>query len=155
VGIGRRKPLPPQAGGAVPALFCYNKAMHRSRLLLLDALVNFVLGVFLIEFPRNVVDFLGVPQSEVAFYPSVLGVVLLGIAIALWVEYKRPPQAPAGLGLAGAIAINLLGAVVLVAWLLFGKLEIPLRGQVLMWGLALLLIVVGLVELTHCRAKVR
>jgi len=44
--------------------------------------------MLLATFPRSVVDFLGVPRADVAFYPSVLGGVLLGDATALWIEYQ-------------------------------------------------------------------
>ena len=121
--------------------------MRSSKILLVDALINLILGVLLAAFPRNVVELLGVPDTDAAFYPSILGAVLIGIAVALVVEYARSPTGPAGLGLHGAIAINLCGALFLVGWLLSGKLDILLRGEVFLWGLATLLVVISLVEL--------
>jgi peptidoglycan/LPS O-acetylase OafA/YrhL len=97
------------------------------------------------------VVFLGVPDSSTRFYPTILGAVLIGIAVALLIEYVRRPSRPAGLGLHGAIAINLCGALFLIGWLLCGGLEIPLRGQVFLWSLAALLIVISLVELIRSR----
>jgi hypothetical protein len=125
--------------------------MKSSRLLLVDAFINLILGVLLAAFPKNVVDFLGVPESNTKFYPSILGAVLFGIGVALVIEYFRRATGPAGLGLHGAIAINLSGAMFLVGWLLFGNLEIQLRGQVFLWSLAALLIVISLVELIRSR----
>ena len=78
------------------------------------------LGVLLAAFPESVVDLLGVPASSTKFYPSILGAVLIGIAVALVIEYVRRPTRPAGLGLCGAIAINLCGAVFLIGWLFCG-----------------------------------
>ena len=121
--------------------------MRPSKLLFADALINLILGVLLATFPKTVVDFLGVPNIDATFYPSILGAVLIGIGVALVIECYRKPIRPAGLGLHGAIAINLCGAVFLVGWLLSGKLEIPLRGHVFLWSLAALLIVISLVEL--------
>jgi hypothetical protein len=125
--------------------------MRRSGILLIDATINLILGVLLATFPRSVVEALGVPDTDATFYPSILGAVLIGIGVALVIEYLRKPTAPAGLGLYGAIAINLCGAVFLVGWLLIGKLEIPVRGQAFLWSLAAVLIVISLVELVLSR----
>jgi hypothetical protein len=125
--------------------------MQPSKILLVDALINLILGVLLATFPRSVVEFLGVPDTDVRFYPSILGAVLIGIGVALVVEHLRKPSGPVGLGLYGAIAINLFGAVFLVGWLLVGNLEIPFRGRAFLWGLAVLLIVISLVELVLSR----
>lgn len=121
--------------------------MKSSRILLVDALINFVLGGLLVVFPKSVVDLLGVPPTEVKFYPGILGAVLIGIALALVIEYFRGPSGAVGLGLNGAISINLCGAAVLVAWLLSGKLVIPPRGHVFLWGLAVALLLISGVEL--------
>ncbi len=125
--------------------------MKPSKLLLVDALINLILGGLLAVFPKSVVAFLGVPDSSTKFYPSILGAVLIGIAVALVSEYVRKPTRPAGLGLNGAIAINLCGAVCLIGWLLCGGLEISLRGQVFLWAVAGVLIVISLVELIGSR----
>lgn len=125
--------------------------MRSSKILLVDALINLILGVLLVAFPKSVVDLLGVPQTEVTFYPSILGAILIGIALALLIEYLRRPSAAAGLGVNGAIAINLCGAVLLVGWLLNGKLVIPLRGHVFLWGLSAALVLISGVELLCAR----
>jgi hypothetical protein len=104
--------------------------MHHSWLLTIDALINLVLGVLLLVFPAGLVSALGVLPAQVAFYPSILGAVLVGIGIALVIERARGSS---GLGLAGAISINMSAGLVLAAWLLIGSLDIPLRGQVLLW----------------------
>jgi mannose/fructose/N-acetylgalactosamine-specific phosphotransferase system component IIC len=124
-------------------------------LLLVDALINLMLGVLLTTFPKSVVDFLGVPDTDATFYPSILGAVLIGIGIALVIEYLRKPTGAAGLGLHGAIAINLCGAVFLIGWLLSGRLGTPLRGQAFLWGLAVVLIVISLVEFVVSREESR
>ena len=104
------------------------------------------MGVLLATFPKSVVDLLGVPDTDTTFYPSILGGVLIGIGIALVIEYRRRPGKPAGLGQYGAVAINLCGALFLVGWLLSGRLESPLRGLVFLWGLAAVLVAISLVE---------
>ena len=125
--------------------------MRQSKILLADAIINLILGGLLAVFPKSVVEALGVPNTDITFYPSIFGAVLIGIGVALVVEYLRKPSGPAGLGLYGAIAINLCGVVFLVGWLFSGKLEIPLRGQAFLWGLAVVLIVISVVELVLSR----
>jgi hypothetical protein len=126
--------------------------MRPSKILLVDAIINLVLGVLLATFPRSVVELLGVPDTDATFYPSILGAVLIGIALALLIEYLRKSTGPAGLGLYGAVAINICGALFLMAWLFSGKLDIPFRGQAFLWGLAVVLIAISFVEMTFTRA---
>ena len=118
----------------------------RSKLLLLDALINVVLGLLLATFPDTVVRFLGVPTTDTRFYTSILGAVLLGIGLALLIEFYRKPSQSPGLGLNGAIAINLCGAVFVAGWLLSGTLDIPLRGRVFLWAVALGLVAISVSE---------
>jgi hypothetical protein len=105
------------------------------------------LGSLLIIFPRSVVTFLGVPSVESAFYPSILGAVLLGIGIALLEEKYGARGVTTGLGLVGALTINLCGGIVLAVWLLAGELNLPLRGALLLWTLVVLLLSLSLFEL--------
>jgi MFS family permease len=132
--------------------------MKRSTALIIDAVINFALGillVLLIPFPDRITQLLGVPAVENGFYPGIFGGVLIGIGIALVLESRRKdPGQLVGLGLGGAIAINLSGGAVLLGWLLFGKLELPLRGSVFLWIIAVALVAVSTVELIlHLRKK--
>jgi len=111
-------------------------------LLTIDAIINLALGAVLIIFPASVVDFLGVPQAVSSFYPSILGAVLFGIGIALIIEIYKTT----GLGLLGAIAINLCGALTLAGWLSFGDLLLPLRGQIFLWSLVFVLVGISTIE---------
>ena len=125
--------------------------MSRDTLLAADALVNLALGGLLLVFPEPLVDALGVPPAESAFYPSILGGVLIGIGGALLVERARPSTAGRGLGLAGAVVINLCGGMVLAGWLLFADLALPPRGSLLLWLLVALLVGLSLLELVRSR----
>jgi len=124
--------------------------VNKQMLLTVDACINFVLGVLLllsIPFSSQLTGLLGVPEIENAFYPSLLGAVLFGIGIALVGERARAGRdAPGGLGLAGAIAINLCGGLVLGGWLVLGKLDLPPRGWVFLWVLDVLLVGVSGLE---------
>jgi len=126
--------------------------MRSSVLLVVDAVINLALGALLVVFPAEFVSTLGVPGSEVAFYPSILGAVLFGIGIALLIERLR---GSGGLGLLGAISINLSGGVALAAWLIWGSLALPLRGRVVLWTLVLLLVGVSSFELMALGSRER
>jgi hypothetical protein len=127
--------------------------MTPSRLLIIDAAINLALGVLLVCFPAQTVPALGLPEFEQAFYPSILGAVLIGIAIALFIESRRKQQAFVGLGLGGAIAINLCGGLALAGWLLLGGLGIPIRGHIILWMLVMVLVGISGVELWVQRSK--
>ena len=86
---------------------------RRDLLLTVDGAINLALGATLVVFPRGLVRWLGVPDVESAFYPSVLGGVLVGIGVALLVERSRDGARTVGLGLAGAVVVNLCGGLVL------------------------------------------
>ena len=122
--------------------------------LLIDAIINLILGVLLVVFPKSIVEALGIPGTESRFYPSILGAVLTGIGIALLLEWQRRERRLVGLGLGGAVAINVLGGLCLVGWLLFGDLEIPVRGQYFLWLLVVLLVGISAIEVAvHLRTN--
>jgi hypothetical protein len=121
--------------------------MNHRLILTADALVNIVLGILLLAFRPALAEFLGVPVAKQVFYPTLLGAVLLGVGLALLLEAANRPRALVGLGLGGAVTINLCGGIILAAWLASGQLLIPLRGQVLLWALVAVLVVISAVEL--------
>jgi hypothetical protein len=119
----------------------------RTTLLRVEGVVNLVFGVVLMAFPSRLFEPLGVPSSEERFYPTVLGAVLFGIGVALLIESNRLPGGIIGLGLGGAIAINLAAASVLFVWLIWGDLDIPTRGRVLLGLLSAGLVAISSFEL--------
>ena len=133
----------------------HNIMKKRNALLLIDAGVNLILGLLLIAYSTRLAEILGVPITEQAFYPSILGAVLVGIALALLAEtFGATSKFTSGLGLFGAILINLCGGIVLLYWLLSGSLNLPLRGRAFLWGLDLILLIVSCLELiNHIRLK--
>lgn len=119
----------------------------QSLLLWIDAIVNLLLGILLLAYSLPLAQALGVPGAAQRFYPTLLGAVLFGIGIALAMEARRSSGGLIGLGLGGAVAINLSAGVVLAVWLLSGALQPPLRGLVLLWALVVLLVGLSLFEL--------
>ena len=112
-------------------------------LLLVDAIANLVLGGLLLCFPLGIGRLLDLPAADTAFYPSILGGVIFGIGIALLLARAGRP----GLGIEGAIAINLAGAGVLVVWLVAQPPAIPARGLITLWVVATVVLAIGFVEL--------
>jgi riboflavin transporter FmnP len=123
--------------------------VKESALLIIDAIVNLLLGFALVFFPVDLVRLLDLPASESSFYPSILGAVLFGIGLALLVERFRNIFKMNGLGIGGAIAINICGAGVLVIWLLSNSLNTTLRGFVVLWIVALLVLGISVLELIY------
>ncbi len=126
--------------------------MKSTFLLKVDAAINLILGVLLMAFPEGLVKALGIPMEVPAFYATILGGVLFGIGLALLIECYVKSSRFSGLGLGGAIAINLCGGGVLAIWLIGDTLSLPLHGQILLWCLVLLLIGLSLLEgIAHLR----
>jgi hypothetical protein len=125
--------------------------MNKKISLLADASINMILAVLLLLFSPGLADFFGVPSAYSNFYPNILGAVFLGITIALIIEAFRNPanNKNTGLGLTGAICINLCGGAVLLLWLVFGNLSIPLKGRIFLWILDLILLLISIIELVN------
>lgn len=115
-------------------------------LLLIDAIINLFLGIVLLAYSEPVIKIFGLPESDMSFYPNILGAILFGIGIALLIEYRRPGEF-IGLGIGGAITINLMGGIVLFFWLAFGNLNIPAHGKIILWILDIVLIGISSMEL--------
>ena len=94
--------------------------------LMVAAIINYALGILCILYPF-VAETIGVPIVENLFYPTILGAVLIGIGIALTIDCYMKQGGMVGLGLGGAVAINLSGGLVLILWLIFGELNIRLH----------------------------
>jgi hypothetical protein len=101
----------------------------------------------LLLFPIGLVNLLGLPGIEGLFYAQILGGVLTGIGIALFMERFRKPRRLVGLGLGGAISINLCGGFVLLVWLIFGNWHFSTYGNLFLWILVAILLGLSLFEL--------
>ena len=120
--------------------------MNRAVLLTIDGIINLTLGILLILFPASLVDLLGIPDAP-RFFPNILGGVLFGIGIALFLERGIKEWRGSGLGLDGAVVINLCGGLVLAGLLVFGDLALPLRGTLFLWSLVIVLVGISTAEI--------
>jgi len=116
-------------------------------LLIADGVINLILGLILLAAPLGSLQLLGLPQTDQFFYPSILGAVLAGIGLALFIEANAQIGRWRGLGLEGAISINFVGAGVLVLWLLFSRPDMEIRGLVLLWAVVIAVAGIGFLEL--------
>ena len=121
--------------------------MKRSILLMVDAIINLIVGIILLLYPLGIAERIGIPLVENSFYPTILGAVLAGIGIALLLEWSKRFAGLVGLGLGGAISINLCGGLALLLCLIYGNLNIPLRGYIILWALAVIVFGISFFEL--------
>ena len=120
---------------------------NQKGLLWIDAVVNVILGALLLLFPAGMLDLLGLPAVANYFYTTILGAIIFGIGIALLIDLFGASHGFRGLGLAGAIVINLCGGGALLIWLLFSPFDLPIRGDVALWTVAIIVLGIGIVEL--------
>lgn len=123
----------------------------RKELLLLDGIGNVFLGLLLLVAPTAMAGWLGLVAGD-SFYANLFGAVLIGIGIALLLERQGEPGLTRGLGLTGALVINLCFGLVLSGWLVFGGLQLPLRGILVLWTLVVILVGLSAVELASERS---
>jgi len=119
---------------------------HHQVLMTIDGIVNLAIGLLLLLVPLGMAELLGVPRSNLDFYPTILGGVIFGIGIALFIERYGYSRNIRGLGLGGAIAINFCAGVLLLVWLVTGSLDIPVRGYVFLWAIVILVLGIGIAE---------
>jgi hypothetical protein len=122
------------------------ESKHKA-LLLIDGVVNLILGLLLILYPVGIMELLGLPPTETYLYAIILGAVLFGIGIALMIELYGIPRKVRGLGVGGAIAINLCGAGTLVIWLVISPFSLPIRGRIILWSVAILVLAIAFAEI--------
>lgn len=115
-------------------------------MLILDAIIKLCIGFILVIFPRELFWLAGLPVETPPFYAILLGGILVAIGIALLHERFRGAGDMIGLGLGGAIIINLLGGLVLAAMLWLGMPGTPFPGPQLLSGVAMALLILGGVE---------
>ncbi|WP_153639479.1 hypothetical protein [Prolixibacter sp. NT017] len=121
--------------------------MRMRAFLIVDAVIDGLLGIALLLFSPEVWEFTGIPGAYSRFYPNLLGAVLLGICISLIIEARRKQkEASPGLGFRGSLAINFSAGVILSLWLIFGHLPIPFKGIIVLGVLSLFLLVFSFIK---------
>lgn len=128
--------------------------MGKNHLLAIDASINLLLGLIFILVPKQMVILLGADLSGdistvnlLKATLAIFGGVLAGIGFALLLEFLNRPKGLTGLGLGGAVMINLSGGFILAGWLIFGNLIIPQPMLAILWILFLVLVILSAIEL--------
>ncbi len=119
----------------------------RAALLIIDAATDLILGFFLVFFPLKVLDFLGLPVEMPPFYATILGGVLIGIGVALLIALSPGRRGREGLGLGGALIINLFAALALASLLIVGRISVSIIGYLILLGLLIFLVLLCGAEL--------
>lgn len=114
-------------------------------LLWLEVILKGGTGLVLVVAPTATTRLLGLPTAGAAFWPRALGIVLVGLAIA--VSLGAGLGRTNGLGLAGAAWVNVAALVFIVAELTVGGTGLAGRGRVFLWMLAGVLAILSIVEL--------
>lgn len=116
--------------------------MIRSWSLTINAVLYMLLGLLLIYFSTSLGTFQGVSHPGQSFFMRTLGIVLIGVAIALLFErFPRPAVLKTeGLGLVGAICVNLVLtlAIIVGGWQRIGNIEL--------WTLVAVIVVISVAE---------
>jgi hypothetical protein len=115
-----------------------------------DALFDAVMGALLLLSPsRDLFESLGLPDARPEIFTQMLGGLLLCFALLLW-EAPGNRHMEHHIGRAACIA-NALGTLVLVLWLTSGELDIPAKGDVLLWAVTAVLAAFAALEFRHAR----
>jgi hypothetical protein len=117
----------------------------RDQVLTIEALLRGALALVLILAPKSMIAALGLPRTEATFWPRLLGAVFAGMAAAAYIEGHFKVQS--GLGLGGAVAVNITTAFAILTGLVVGGLDVPRRGRLLLWLCSGALILLALFEL--------
>jgi hypothetical protein len=108
--------------------------LRRTLFFRLDALCDAGLALFLLSSTWDgLYEFLGLPVPKPAFYAQLLGAALVALAIVEWTVAGRPGSRE----VAGGVAVgSALGAAILAVWLLSGRVNADVHGDVILWFVA-------------------
>jgi len=115
------------------------------QLLWIEFVVKLASGALLVLAPRMLARIAGLPPAEQPFWPRLLGGVLIGIAVAALVEVRF--KSSIGLGLAGAVSVNVATAATLGSMLILGQGGPSRRGRFALWLASAGLVILALVEI--------
>ena len=117
------------------------------QLLWIETVLKLAGGLVLCLAPLVVIKALGLPPAASAFWPRMLGALLIGLSAATFIEGAWPQVR--ALGLAGCIVINLAGAAMISVLSTLGGGAATRRGAAVLWALVVVLVVLSLFEIAH------
>lgn len=120
--------------------------MTLTQILLAELTLKGTVGGLLLLFPITTARVFGLPHGSVSLWIRVTGVLLIGVAAAIWVE--NDVSDVRGLGLGGLIAINVVGLVGIVA-LATSQAAQTRRGTFALWTTTVLLFALCIFEIVN------
>jgi hypothetical protein len=117
------------------------------QLLTIEILLKFAGGLVLVLAPLSTIKLLGLPRTESGFWPRLLGAVLIGMAIALYLEGRGPGSQ--GVGLLGCVIVNFSAVSILGGLLALEAGPPSARGRAVMWGVVVLLVALSVLEIVN------
>lgn len=117
------------------------------QLLWIETLLKLSGGIVLLAMPRLAIRLLGLPSGDSSFWPRLLGGVLIGLAGALYLEGATTGSK--GLGMGGAVLINLAAAGAVAGHVALNRATGTARGRLVLWLLVALLFLLSLIEIAH------
>lgn len=115
------------------------------QILWLEIVLKLGIGLILLAAPRTLAKVLGLPVAEDAFWPRLVGAMLIGLAAAMIVELRLQPGH--ALGLSGIAAIDLAVGATLWAMLILGRAGSTKRGRLAIGTAAFVLTLLALVSI--------
>ncbi len=115
------------------------------QLLWIEFLTKLAVGIPLLLMPRVLARVLGLPPAESPFWPRLIGGLLIGLATAALIEVRF--KSSIGLGLAGAVSMNVAAAATIGSLLIMGQGGPTRRGRFALWLVAAVLMIQALVEI--------
>ncbi|MEM7777135.1 MAG: hypothetical protein AAF732_16150 [Pseudomonadota bacterium] len=115
-----------------------------TKLLQFELVLKLSVGLMLLIAPVTVARIFGLPHGQIGLWGRLLGIVLIGIAGAIYIEHDV--EGAEGLGLAGLILINLLALVTLLFFAIVQGTGTR-RGAVVIWLMIALLFSLTFLEI--------
>jgi hypothetical protein len=119
------------------------------QLLWFETVLKASVGAALLLAPGLVATICGLPPATVAYWPRIVGALLLGIAAGVYLDAVAP--AMGGIGIGGLIMINLAGATALLSLVILKRGAIATRGRISDGAAIALLLGLALVEIAFVK----
>ncbi len=117
------------------------------QLLWIELVAKLAVGLVLLAVPLTAIKVLGLPRPPTAFWPRLLGGVLLGLAAATFMD--TTVRLGHGLSLGGSFVINLITGLTLGTMLFLNQGPDTRRGRAILWSLTVALIALSLIEIAY------
>lgn len=118
------------------------------QLLWFEVILKTSAGLTLLLIPLTAIAVTGMQKPETGFWPRLLGAVVLAIAIGVFLTLQYP-NARGGIGPAGLVPINLLGAAAMAAPLILGTAAPTRRGKAFILANVVVLLGLAFLEIAH------